>query len=196
MHHAWKAGWGVVCAGVFMGYAAAAVAEDAAKSEIPERGKYLVAFGGCNDCHTPKIMSPEGPRPDVARLLSGFPESKKLPEIPKNVIGPVRWGAITTDDLTAWVGPWGTSFSANLTPDHETGLGHWTEEKFILAMRTGQHEGSGRPILPPMPWYGLAPLTDADLKAIFAYLRSIPPVKNRVPDPVPPVSEADETAMK
>ncbi len=90
--------------------------------------------------------------------------------------------------LTAWAGPWGVSFAVNLTPDRETGIGEWNEEMFIKAMRTGKHQGqpNGRDILPPMPWPDLKDLTDGDLKAIWAYLRSVPPVKNQVPFPLPP----------
>lgn len=158
------------------------------KGEI-QRGEYLVNAGGCNDCHSPKIFTPKGPQPDPSRLLSGYPSDTKLPEIPTGVIGPDKWGGLTTNDLTAWVGPWGVSFSANLTPDAETGLGNWTEEMFIKAIRTGKHVGVGRDILPPMPWYDLAKLNDADLKAMFAYLRTLKPVKNAVPPPIPPTSE-------
>ena len=96
--------------------------------------------------------------------------------------------ALTTPMLTAWAGPWGVSFTANLTSDKETGLGEWTEETFIQTIRTGKHQGqpNGRDILPPMPWFYFKEATDEDLKAIWAYLRSIPPVKNQVPLPVPP----------
>ena len=90
------------------------------------------------------------------------------------------------EHLTAAVGPWGVSFSANLTPDEETGIGDWTEEEFIGAVRTGTHRGIGRPILPPMPWFNLAMATDEDLQAIFAYLQSIPAVANQVPDAIEP----------
>lgn len=164
-----------------------ASAEPAAASNEQEakRGEYLVTIGGCNDCHTPKTMSEHGPVADADHLLAGFLETKVLPPVPKGVIGPGRWGGIASDDLTAWVGPWGISFAANLTPD-ETGLGSWTVEDFMLAMRTGRAKGTDRAILPPMPWYGLAPMPDEDLRAIFAYLRSLKPVKNKVPDPVPP----------
>jgi hypothetical protein len=148
-----------------------------------ERGKYLVAFGTCTDCHTPHKMGPKGPEPDMQRFLSGQPERAKLPPPPKLPAGP--WVAVTVGD-TAWSGPWGVSYSANLTPDRETGLGIWTEEMFLKAMRTGKHMGDGRQILPPMPWEGLAKLTDADLRAIYAYLRTIPPVRNHVPMPAPP----------
>jgi hypothetical protein len=88
--------------------------------------------------------------------------------------------------MTAWAGPWGTSFAANLTPDIETGLGSWTEAMFVKAIRSGKHMGEGRPILPPMPWQVYKNLTDEDLKSIFAYLQSLPAVENAVPEPVPP----------
>ena len=146
-----------------------------------ERGLFLVTLGGCNDCHSPKKMTPKGPAPDEARLLSGHPATEKLPEVPPNIIGPDKWGALTNNNLTAWVGPWGTSFASNLSPDPETGTGAWNEELFIRILRTGKFMGAGRDILPPMPWYDLAKLNDADLKAILAYLKSLKPVKNQVP---------------
>lgn len=159
-------------------------------ASLPEaqvrRGEYLVNFGGCHDCHTPKQMTPNGPVPDKTRLLSGHPENSKLPEVPKALIGPEKWGALTNNDLTAWVGPWGTSFAANLTPDKATGLGSWSEREFIATMRTGKHLGVGRPVLPPMPWFDISTLNDQDLKAIFAYLHSLRPIKNDVPQPQPP----------
>lgn len=158
------------------------------KAQI-QRGAYLVNIGGCNDCHSPKIFTPNGPQPDPAKLLSGYPGSEKLPEIPTGVIGPNKWGGLTTNDSTAWVGPWGVSFSANLTPDVETGLGGWTVEMFIKTMRTGKHLGAGRQILPPMPWWNLAKLSNDDLRAMFAYLRTLKPIQNVVPPPIPPANE-------
>ena len=150
-----------------------------------ERGQYLVTVGACNDCHSPKKMTPNGPVPDEARLLSGQPADERLPAVPPNIIGPGKWGAITNNHFTAWVGPWGTSYAPNLSPDLDTGTGAWNEELFITILRTGKFMGSGRDILPPMPWYNYAKLTDADLKAMFAYLRSLKPVKNLVPPSVP-----------
>ena len=150
-----------------------------------ERGLYLVTMGGCNDCHSPKKMTPNGPVPDGARLLSGHPADEKLPAIPPNIFGPDKWGAITNNNLTGWVGPWGTSYASNLSPDPETGTGAWNEELFIRILRTGKFMGAGRDILPPMPWQEFAKITDADLKAIFAYLKSLKPVKNQVPASVP-----------
>lgn len=151
------------------------------------RGAYLVNYGGCNDCHTPKVFSATGPAPDTTRRLSGHPAEAQLPVLPAGVVGadPSKWGAVTTADLTAWSGPWGTSFAANLTPD-QTGLAAWTDSLFIATMRSGKHLGSGRALLPPMPWFSLNALTDDDLRAIFAYLRSLPPVANAVPAPLPP----------
>jgi cytochrome c553 len=147
-----------------------------------DRGKSLVWAIGCNDCHTPKRIGPRGPELDTVRLLSGHREEPTLPPPPTLEPGP--WGIVTSMELTAWSGPWGVSYGANLTPDENTGLGIWTEEMFIKALRTGRHMGASRPILPPMPWEVYGRLPDEDLKAIYAYLRSIPPVKNRVPAPV------------
>lgn len=162
-----------------------AQAADAGNQQV-RRGEYLSNFGGCNDCHTPKMMTPKGPVPDAARLLSGHPAGAQLPPVPPGVLGPNQWGALTNNDLTAWAGPWGVSYAANLTPDKVTGIGTWTVDQFIKAMRTGKHLGVGRPILPPMPVASLAALTDADLRALFAYLRSTKPVANQVPQPNPP----------
>jgi cytochrome c553 len=149
------------------------------------RGRYLVNYGGCNDCHTPLKMTDKGPAPDMSRMLSGHPEGTKLPP-PDLKPGP--WFAATAG-MTAWAGPWGISYAANLTPDKNTGLGIWTEEMFVKAMRTGRHMGSGREILPPMPWRAVAGLTDDDIKAIYAYLRSIPAISNHVPSPTGPNDE-------
>jgi len=167
------------------GYAGLSSADDTGAARI-KRGAYLVAAGSCNDCHSPKILTPGGPMPDPKLLLSGHPAGSKMPPVPSKIIGPASWGGVFTNDLTAWSGPWGTSFAANLTPDLETGLGGWTEQVFIQAMRTGKHLGVGRDILPPMPWFNLARLSDDDLKAIFAYLGSLPPIRNAVPQPIPP----------
>jgi mono/diheme cytochrome c family protein len=146
-----------------------------------ERGKYLVSSIGCADCHSPKRMGPAGPVADPDRLLAGHPEGSELPKPPAPA-GP--WVASVTWDMTAWSGPWGISYAANLTPDQNTGIGIWTEEMFVNAIRKGRHMGVSRQILPPMPWEVFRNLTDRDLKAIYAYLRSIPPVHNRVPEPI------------
>lgn len=162
--------------------------KSAALGKLIERGKYLVNLGGCNDCHTPKKFGPKGMELDESRLLSGSPAQEPVPAVPDDVIGmePDKWMALTDAHLAAWAGPWGVSFAANLTPDVETGLGSWSETMFIKAMRTGKHMGEGRPILPPMPWENFAKLDDKDLKAMFAYLGSLPAVKNAVREPIPP----------
>jgi mono/diheme cytochrome c family protein len=146
------------------------------------RGEYLVTVGGCNDCHTPWKMGPKGPEQDMTRKLSGHPEEVQISAASAPL--PAPWGIAVSATFTAWSGPWGVSFTSNLTPDPETGLGKWTEQNFIEAMRSGKHQGRGRPMLPPMPWFNYAKMTDADLKAMFAYLRTVPAIKNRVPQPI------------
>ncbi|MCC6281349.1 MAG: diheme cytochrome c-553 [Saprospiraceae bacterium] len=154
-----------------------------------KRGEYLVTIGGCNDCHSPKVMTQMGPEPDPARLLSGHPANEPLPAITdKKVTAPGQW-VLFSSGLTATVGPWGTSFAANLTPD-DTGIGNWTEAQFFKAIREGKSKGldGTRPMLPPMPWFNIAKMTDDDLRAMFVYLKSLKPVKNVVPNPIPPTS--------
>ncbi len=168
----------------------AAAADDAAKrataaAEKLARGKYLVTVAGCNDCHTPFKDGPNGPEPDMSRMLSGHPQDMVVPPAPKPQ-GP--WIASVAATNTAWSGPWGVSFTANLTPDRETGLGKWNLRTFIDTIRTGRRMGRGRPILPPMPYPMYKHFTDADLEAIFTYLQSIPPLKNKVPEPLPPAA--------
>lgn len=172
------------CAGVaaaVIGGAAVAQTKQSAGSAVVKRGEYLVTLSGCNDCHTPLKMGPNGPERDRARMLSGHPEDLAMPAAPPPS-GP--WAASIAGTFTAWSGPWGVSFTANLTPDAETGLGKWSLENFTQAMRNGRHQGRGRPILPPMPWQNYGTMPDDDLKATFAYLQTIPAVRNRVPDPI------------
>ena len=149
------------------------------------RGKYLVTVAGCNDCHTPWKMGANGPEPDYSRMLSGHPQDVAIPPVPKL---PEGWNMVAAPTNTAWSGPWGVSFTANLTPDPDTGLGKWTQRNFTETIRTGRHMGRGRPILPPMPIPMYKNFTDDDLEAIFTYLGTIPAVKNRVPEPLPPAS--------
>jgi mono/diheme cytochrome c family protein len=161
---------------------AEAKAEPAAQHEDPvKRGEYLVAVGACNDCHTPFAMGPNGPAPDMTRMLSGHPADVKV-SAPGNVSEP--WVMLSSNTNTAFFGPWGISYSLNLTPD-ATGIGSWTEAMFVKALKSGRHMGDGRMILPPMPWQSYSHMTDEDLKAIFAYLKSVPPVANKVPEYTP-----------
>jgi mono/diheme cytochrome c family protein len=146
------------------------------------RGKYLVNGIGCNDCHTPLKMGPKGPEPDMTRFLSGHPE--QMGALPgASARGPWLWAGAATN--TAFSGPWGISYAANLTPDQNTGLGIWTEDMFLKALRTGRHMGVSREIMPPMPWTAFRNLSDEDLKSIYAYLRTLKPVVNHVPDAQP-----------
>jgi mono/diheme cytochrome c family protein len=149
------------------------------------RGKYIVTTSGCHDCHTPWIVGPQGPEPDMTRALSGHPAGFEMPAAPSSA-GP--WLVSIAATNTAFAGPWGVSFTANLTPDPETGLGKWTQKNFTDTIRTGRHMGRGRPVLPPMPIPMYRNFTDADLEAIFAYLQSIPAVQNKVPEPRPPAA--------
>src|SRR5687768_11534020 len=137
--------------------------------ELIARGKYVTTIAGCNDCHSPKIMTAFGPVPDTTRLMSGHPENEALPPT-ANAKGWVLFSM----GLTASVGPWGTSYAANLTPD-DTGIGNWTLEQFKTAIQKGKYKGleGSRPLLPPMPWQQIKNLADQDLEAIFTYLQSI-----------------------
>lgn len=161
--------------------AAAAAPTDADKVA---RGKYLVSTSACHDCHTPFKLGPDGPEPDMSRMLSGHPQDVVMPPAPKLPDGP--WVATMSATNTAWAGPWGVSFTANLTPDPETGLGRWTQRNFVDTIRSGRHMGRGRPILPPMPIAVYRNFTDEDLEAIFSYLQTLPAINNRVPEPLPP----------
>ncbi|MBX3206383.1 MAG: diheme cytochrome c-553 [Labilithrix sp.] len=160
----------------------------AVEADLAKRGAYLVGVGGCSDCHTPMKFDPAlgMPVPDMARRLSGHPAgapdpSTELGKADQAVIGPT---------FTSFKAPFGIVYAANLTSDAQTGIGLWTDEEFVRAIRTGRHRGaeSGRPILPPMPWMGMnGSMSDDDLKAVLAYLKTVPAVKNAVPEPnVPP----------
>jgi hypothetical protein len=146
-----------------------------------QRGHYLVTIMGCHDCHSPKKMGPIGPQIDSSRALSGHPSNQPL--APINTKETESW-MLSNHTATAFVGPWGISYAANLTSD-ESGIGAWTEAQFFKAIRQGKYKGmdNSRPLLPPMPWNVYANATDDDLKAIFAYLKSTPPVNNVVPAP-------------
>lgn len=132
------------------------------QAEKLERGEYLTTIAGCNDCHTPGTFYGD---PDFGRKLAG--------------------------SELGWVGPWGTSYARNLTPDPETGLGNWSEDDIVKTIRTGQR-ADGTPVLPPMPWQMFARMTDEDAYAVAAYLKSLPPVKHKVPDKRAPGAKADK----
>lgn len=149
------------------------------------RGKYLVGIMGCDDCHTPMKMGAKGPEPEMSRRLSGHPQEFK---VAKNFApDPKGWVWAGNATNTAFVGPWGVTYAVNLTSD-ATGVGSWTEENFVKALKEGKHLGVGRPINPPMPWPAYRHATDEDLKAVFAYLKTVPPVKNQAPEYEPPMA--------
>ena len=172
---------------VLIAQGAARARPDAQAARV-ERGRHLVESMACSDCHTPMKFDPKAgmPVPDRERFLSGHPAGAPAP-------------AALPADVAMAVGPTGTSFrlpfgvvyAANLTPD-PSGLQGWSEEMFVNAIRNGRHMGgTGRPIYPPMPWPSFRNLDDKDLKAIYAFLQTIPAVRNEVPDvQVPPPAEA------
>ncbi|MET0463183.1 MAG: c-type cytochrome [Chitinophagaceae bacterium] len=159
---------------------------EVSKDSLIKRGEYLVSTIGCDDCHSPKVMGPQGPMPDMEHRFAGHmagvgaPLGKPDPNALKT-----GWMQMSAD-LTAAFGPWGISYAANISSD-ETGIGNWTEQQFIKSLREGKMKGmtEGRPMLPPMPWPNFAKLNDTDLKAIFAYLKTTKPIKNVVPGPKP-----------
>jgi mono/diheme cytochrome c family protein len=163
------------------------------KEDMIKRGDYIVTTGVCNDCHSPKVFTPQGePLPDSTKLLSGHQAGSQLPPLETKSLKPGNWISMSPD-LTTFIGPWGVSYAANLTPDSATGIGAWNETTFINTLRSGKHLGNGRNILPPMPWQFISKLTDDDLKSVFAYLQSLPAVNNRVPAPLSPPEAAKMT---
>ena len=125
-----------------------------------ERGKYLVQYGGCGDCHTPGYFFGH---PDTTRTLGGSDIGFAVP------------------GLGVFVPP-------NLTPDKETGLGKWTVPQIVAAVTKGERP-DGRILAPIMPWRDFATLSHADALAVAAYLKSLPPVKHAVPGPVGPADK-------
>ncbi|MBX2891177.1 MAG: diheme cytochrome c-553 [Saprospiraceae bacterium] len=149
-----------------------------------QRGEYLAGFAMCDDCHTPKIMTEHGPQFDMSRRFSGHPAGEPFDTTGMKDLVTTRFVAVFSSGLTAYLGPWGVSYAANLTPD-DTGIGNWTEAQFIKAIREGKSKGmdGARPLLPPMPWEVVRNMSDEDLKALFAYFKSVKPIQNVVPNP-------------
>ena len=164
----------------------APVRKHTAPNPMIRRGEYLVTVMGCGDCHAPKKMTPQGPAPDMDRYLSGYNSTEPLGSYDKNLAKTGQW-VVFNGQNTAFIGPWGVSFAANLTPD-ATGIGNWSFGQFDKAMRQGKFKGldNSRPLLPPMPWPNYTNMTDTDMKAVFAYLKSLKPVNNVVPSNIPP----------
>jgi hypothetical protein len=158
------------------------------KQDSVKRGEYLVTIIGCHDCHSPKVFTPLGEMHfDSTRLLSGHPAGDPDPSLGKKGFTTPQEGIVAGGDFTSYIGPWGHSYAANLTPD-PTGLGEWTFTMFKKAFTEGKFKGidGGRPIMPPMPWQNFAHINNEDIVMIWTYLRSIPPIKNIVPAYTPP----------
>jgi mono/diheme cytochrome c family protein len=123
----------------------------AAQDALVERGEYLMNGAlGCANCHTPRA-------PDMS-----FQPGMDLA------------GGFVIDESPAF-----KAVAANITPDPETGIGTWTDEEIITAIREGK-DPEGEIIFPPMavPTYNL--MSDDDVKAVVAYLRTVEPVHNEV----------------
>jgi mono/diheme cytochrome c family protein len=142
-------------------------AADAADPALIARGKYLVTIGGCNDCHTPGHFFG---KPDTARLLGGSEVGFEIPGL-------------------------GVFYGSNLTPDKATGLGNWTDAQVVAAIQKGQRP-DGRTLAPAMPWQALASLKKENVDSIVAFLRSLPPVDNKVPGPFGPNETPTSFVMK
>jgi hypothetical protein len=156
--------------------------------KTPEQwGEHIVRIVGCGDCHTPKKMTSTGPEPNMDLALSGHPANMPSPDIDRKQIE--GKGLAVTNDLTAWVGPWGISYAANITSDSTTGIGNWSLEQFMTCLRKGKYMGleKARDLLPPMPWQDFQNMTDDELKAVFAYLKSTKPIHNIVPQAAAPL---------
>jgi len=166
-------------------FAPSASAQTSAESQV-ERGKYLVGITGCHDCHSPKIV---GMKPDPDRILSGRPQTTKIPSAGAGEVH-------ASEDFTAFTGGWGSTVASNLTPDPATGIAmRYNEEKFIRAMRTGK-KPEGVAIQPPMPVDVYVNMKDDDLKAIYAYLKTIKPIRNAVRQGLTPAKPAPAAAEK
>lgn len=142
---------------------------------------------GCGDCHSPKKTDDQGiPFQDPELMLSGHPQNLAIAEYDKATAK--NW-ALFNLHQTAVVGPWGISYAANITSD-PTGIGNWTEEQFLKAMKEGKYKGMNgtRPLMPPMPWQNYSKMSNEDLHSIFVYLQSTKPVPNVVPAYQPPLN--------
>jgi len=143
-------------------------------------GEHLVKVGGCNDCHTPKKMGPNGPENDMSLMLSGHPS--QMPPADFDPKEAAKRNLIITQTFTSWTGPWGTTYAVNLTSD-STGIGNWKEEQFVKCLHEKKWMGleNTRPLMPPMSMMPVTEMSDDELKAIFAYLKTTPAIKNVPP---------------
>ncbi len=149
-----------------------------------EQGKYLVDTYGCAHCHTPKKMTDRGPVKDETLWLSGHNSKAPMPEINASLVA--KGWTLSNMDHTVHLGPWGLTYSANITSD-DTGIGLWTLDHFKKSLREGKHKGldNSRMVMPTMPWTDYVNMSDEDIESLFAYLKSTKPIKNVVPAYVP-----------
>jgi hypothetical protein len=152
------------------------------QDSLIKRGSYLVNAMGCDDCHSPKKMGPAGPEVDMEHRFAGHLANTPLGKPNTSVMKDGYM--LFAMDLTSAVGPWGQSYAANISSD-ETGIGNWSEDQFMTAIRQGKSKGlkEARDLLPPMPWFVYRNLSDTDLRSIFAFLKTTKPVHNVVPGP-------------
>ena len=134
-----------------------AVLDADAKKNPVERGKYLVKSIGCEDCHSP--IREDASMVEDLRLAGGQ-----------------RWDLYPYDNVVSY----------NLTSDKETGLGNWTDDQLKTFLTKGIRRNGTRMIPYPMPWPAFAHMKESDLNAIIAYLRTLPPVYNKIPEPQSP----------
>ena len=147
-----------------------------------KEGEILVMEGRCNYCHTPEITDGEA---NYGKILFGHPADKTIPELPGVPVGSQQWMEFISElDSTVWIAGDKIVFSANITPDKETGIGTWSKEDFINTIRTGIHPGWKKKLNKPMPWLDYARLSNEQLTSIYSYLMSQQPVVNKVQGPV------------
>lgn len=169
---------------VFLSFSEKGETQEISQEVKIEHGKYIVETYGCAHCHTPKKMTDRGPVQDKDLWLSGHNSNAPMPEIDPSFVAK-GWVASNMDH-TAHLGPWGFSYSANITSD-DTGIGLWTLDNFKKSITQGKHKGmdNGRMVAPPMPWTDYMHMNDEDIESLFAYLKSTKPIKNVVPGFVP-----------
>lgn len=155
--------------------------EKAKPSKAVARGKYLVTVMGCGDCHSP--YNDKG-QPIKGREFSGHPAGAPLPTWDPSMLEKGNLATIAPT-ATAFAGPFGLSVAGNLTPDRETGIGKKTADELVKSWRSGKHWKENRMVLPPMPMHAYKHLTSEDIKAIFAYLMTLKPIKNNCPKSQP-----------
>ncbi len=152
----------------------------------PERieiGQAVVEGWNCTFCHSPQIQGPDGKFiADPKRFMSGHPSDEELPTVPDMVMTSPEWMEFLDNlDSTVWATDNLIVFSANLTPDDETGIGTWSETEFVETIREGRHKGIERRIKYPMPWQELSELSNEELLSVYEYLMTLEPVDNKVP---------------